>query len=57
MMATKKESEPGPDGISCSILRCAGGLGSQLLFNAFSRVLEGGAVPTEFAGSRTVFHS
>ena len=53
-MATKKESAPGPDGISCSIERCAGGLGSHLLFNAYTRVLAGGAVATEFAGSRTV---
>ena len=35
MMATKKESAPGPDGIPYSIYRCAGGLGSQFLFNAY----------------------
>ena len=48
MMAT-----PGPDGIPYSIYRCAGGLG--FLFDAYKRVLEGGAVPTELAASRTVF--
>ena len=42
-------------GFPCSICRCAGGLGSQFLFNVFQRVLEGGAVPTHFAASRTVF--
>ena len=55
MIATKKESAPGPDGIPYSIYRCAGGLRSHFLFNADKRVLEGGAVPTHFASSRTVF--
>ena len=44
MIAAKKESSPGPDGIPGSIYRCAGGLGSHFLFNAYKRVLEGGAV-------------
>ena len=55
MIATKKESAPGPDGIPYSIDRCAGGLRSHSLFNAYESVLEGGAVPTQFAASRTVF--
>ena len=43
MMASKKVSAPGPDGIPYSIYKCAGGLGSQFLFNVCKRVLEGGA--------------
>ena len=31
------------------------GLGSHILFNAYKRVLEGGAIPAQFAASRTVF--
>ena len=53
LMATKKESAPGPDGIS--LYRCAGGLGSQFLFNAYKHVLEGGAIPVPLAESITVF--
>ena len=34
---------------------CAGGLGSQFLYNAYKHVLEGGAIPGLFAESRTVF--
>ena len=37
----EKESAAGPDGIPYSIYRCAGGFGSQFLFNAYMRVLEG----------------
>ena len=55
MIATKKESDPGPYGIPYSIYRWAGGLGSHLLFNAYKRVLESGFVSTHFAASRTVF--
>ena len=36
LMAAKKESAPGPDGIPYSLYRCAGGLGSQVLFNAYN---------------------
>ena len=54
MLATKRESALGPDGIPYSNYRCAGGLGSQLLFNAYSSIVEGGSVPLLFAG-RTVF--
>ena len=54
-METKKESAPGPDGVPYSIYKCAGGLGFLFLFNACKRVLQGGAVPTHFAASRTVF--
>ena len=34
MMPTEKESAPGPGGIPKSISRCAGGLGSQFVFDA-----------------------
>ena len=44
-----------PDGIPQSINRCAGGSGSRFLFDAKKCVLEGGAVSTHFARSRTLF--
>ena len=51
IMATKKESAPGRDGIPYSLHRCAGGLGSLFLVNVYQHVL----VPEQFAASRTVF--
>ena len=54
MLATKRESALGPDGIPYSLYTCAEGLGSQLLFNAYRSIVEGGSVPLRFAG-RTVF--
>ena len=55
MIATEKESAPGPDGVPNGICRCAGGLRFNFLFNAYKRALEGGVVPTHFAASRTIF--
>ena len=55
LMASKKESAPGPDGIPYSFYRCAGGLGSRILFCAYKHVLEGGTIPELFAESTTVF--
>ena len=55
LMAVRKESAPGPDEISYGFHRCAGGLSSQLLFNAYKHVLEGGPIPAQFAARRTVF--
>ena len=55
LLALKKDSAPGPDGIHHGVYRCAGGLGSKFLFNAFEAVLEGSAIPDCFAESRTVF--
>ena len=55
VLALKKDSAPGPDGIPYGAYRCAGGLGSQFLFNANRSLLEGGTVPEHFAQSRTVF--
>ena len=40
MIATKKESALGPDGIPYGICRCAGGLGSRFLYDAYKCVLE-----------------
>ena len=55
LIAMKKDSAPGPDGIPYGAKRCAGGLGSQFLFNACKYLLEGGTLPEHFAESRTVF--
>ena len=55
MIATKTESAPGPDGISYSLHRCAGRLGAQFFFNAKKHLFDGGAIPGQFAASRTVF--
>ena len=52
MIVTQEESAPGPDGIPYGIYRCAGGLGSSFLNDAYKCVLEGG--PTHFAASTTV---
>ena len=55
LIATKKDSALGPDGIPYGAYGCAGGLGSQFLFNAYKFLLEGGTVPEHFAESGTVF--
>ena len=55
LMATNKESAPGPDGIPYSLHRCAGGLGSTFLFKVYQHILAGGLVLLQFAASRTVF--
>ena len=55
LLASKKDSAPGPDGIPYGVYRCAGGLGSKFLFNAYQAVLEGRNIPDCFAESRTVF--
>ena len=47
-------SAPGPDGIPYCLYRCAEGLDSQFLYNAYIHVIEGGQVPAQFAASRTV---
>ena len=49
LVASKKESAPGPDGIPYSVYRCAAGLGPQILFNVYNHVLEGGTIPEDFA--------
>ena len=46
--ALKKESAPGSDGILHGVCRCAGGLGSKFLFDAYKAVLEGSTIPVFF---------
>ena len=55
LMAGKKESAPGPDGIPYSLYKCAGGLGSPFLYTAYTHVDDGGPILALFAASRTVF--
>ena len=55
LMASKKESAPGRDGIPYSFYRRAVGLGSRFLFCAYKHVLDGGTIPEFFAEIRTVF--
>ena len=55
ILALKKDSAPGTDGIPYVAYRCAGNLGSQFLFNAYRALEEGGTGPEHFAESRTVF--
>ena len=55
LLALKKDSPPGPDGIPYGVYRYAGGLGSKFLFRAYKAVLEGSTIPDCFAESRTVF--
>ena len=45
LLASKKDSAPGPDGIPYGVYRCAGGLGSKFLFGAYQTVLEGSNIP------------
>ena len=55
LISLKTGSAPGPDGIPYGAYLCAGGLGSQFLFNAHKYLLEGGTIPEHFAESRSVF--
>ena len=55
LIALRKDSTPGPDGIPYGVYRCAGGLGAHFPCNAYKHLVEGGAVPEHFAISRTVF--
>ena len=55
LLALKKDSAPGPDGIPYGAYRCAGGLGSKFLFHACKAVLEGSAILDCFSESWTVF--
>ena len=55
LLALKKDSAPGPDGVPYDVYMCAGGLGSKFLFRACQAVLEGSTIPDCFAERRTVF--
>ena len=45
LVASKKDSARGPDGILHGIYRCAGGLRSKFLFHAYHAVLERRNIP------------
>ena len=55
MLATKKDSAPGIDGLPYSVYRSSGGIGVQLVFNTCKQLLVGGRLPPIFAPNRTVF--
>ena len=55
MLARKKESAPGPDGLPYSVYRCAGGIGAWLLLKDNETLIARGSPPDGFAASRTVF--
>ena len=55
LLALKKDSAPGPVGITYGAYSCAGGLGSKFLFYAYKALLEGSGIFDCFAESRTVF--
>ena len=44
LLASQKDSAPGPDGIPYGVYRCAGGLGSKFLFRSYKAVLEGSSI-------------
>ena len=54
LLAFKKDSALGPDAIPHVAYRCAAGLGSKFLFNAY-RAFLGGAVPDCFTENRSAF--
>ena len=56
IIAFKKHSAPGPDGIPYGASCSAGGLGSKFLFRACQAVLERSTIPCCFAESWTVFN-
>ena len=54
LLATNRESAPGPDRLPCSTCRHAGGIGTRFLFEAYQHLFRGGHPPTGFPASRTV---
>ena len=55
LLASKRESAPGPDELPCSVHRSADGMGTKFLFAAFQAALRGAALHQEFGACRTVF--
>ena len=55
MLATKNDSALGPDGLPYSVYRCTGGIGAQILMNAYRQLLSGGVLLSLSAACRTVF--
>ena len=39
MLVSKKDSALGPDGLSCSVYRCAGGIGAKLFFTGYENLV------------------
>ena len=56
LLASKRESALGPDGLPKSVYRSAGGIG-QFLFATYQAFLQGSALWAGFDASRTVFIS
>ena len=54
ILASKRESAPGPDGLPFFLYRSAGGIGVRFLFAADQACLQGAALPVGFGASRTV---
>ena len=48
MLASKRESAPGPDGLPFCVHCSAGGIGAKFLLAAYEAVLLGAALPTGF---------
>ena len=57
LLATKRESAPGPDILHCSTYSYVDGIGMRFTFEAYHCLFRGGQPPTDFAASRTVSHS
>ena len=54
MLARRKQSALGPDGLSCSVYRCAGGIGAKLFFTGYENFVARGSPPDGFAAGRAV---
>ena len=55
LLASKRESAPGPDGSPNSVYRSAGGIGAKFLFATYLATLQGKALPVGSGASRIVF--
>ena len=52
-LVTKRESAPDPGGLPCAF-RCAGGIGTHFVFEAYQHLLHGRHTPEGFAASKNV---
>ena len=55
LLACKRESAPGPDGLPCSVRLSADGIGTKFLFAASQAALRGAVLHQGFGACRTVF--
>ena len=56
LLASKRESASGPDGLHYSMYRCAGCIGAKFLFAAYQSTVQAAALPPQgFGACRTVF--